>query len=232
MVHFKVTDGVQTRRLEAPSGLTYDDLKKKLSSMFPEAVKEDSDLVLRYRDAEGDVISLSSDQELQEALSSAGGTELKFYLPKTAANRTRHNWSPWTSFEKEVQVLVDLMDTLSRPKPSTTSSDSASADQDSAKASGPSDKNSTGAEESSQTERSEGSEEDHPQVASEATNIGEEVKSKEPSESASSKKDCHCEGYSIVGGLSPFLLRELFHPPAPRRVGYSIGYNPYCTVFC
>ena len=132
-------------RLEAPSGLTYNNLKK-LSFMFLEAVK-DSDLVLHYRDAEGDVISLSSDQELQEALSSAGGTELKFYLPKTAANRTKHNWSPWTSFEKEVQGLVDLMDTLSRPKRSSTSSDSISAGQDSAKASGPSDENS--AEESS-----------------------------------------------------------------------------------
>ena len=69
MVHFKITDGVQTRRLGAPSGLTYDKLKKKLSTMFPEALKEDSDLVLRYRDTEGDVISLSSDQELQEAQS-------------------------------------------------------------------------------------------------------------------------------------------------------------------
>ena len=227
MVHFKVTDGVQTRRLEAPSGLTYDQLKKKLSSMFPEAVKEDSDIVLRYRDSEGDVISLSSDQELQEALGSAGSTQLKFYLPKTAANRTtsRYNWSPWTSLG-----LINLMDTLGQPNPSSASSDSTSAGQDLAKDSGPSDKNSSGAEESSQAEKSGGSE-NHPQAASETTNRGDEVKSKEPSESASSRKDCHCEGYSVVG-LSPFLLRELFHPPAPRRVGYSIRYNPYCTVFC
>ena len=67
---------------------------------------------------------------------------MKFYLPKTAANRTRHNWSP-TSFEKEVQGLVNLMDTLSRPKPS---SDLISAGQESPKASGPSDGNLTGAE--------------------------------------------------------------------------------------
>ena len=65
-----------------------------------------------------------------------------------------------------------------------------------------------------------------------ATNTGDEVKSKEPSESTSSRKDCHCEGYSTVGGSSPSLLRELFYPPAPRRVGYSIRYNPYCTIFC
>jgi len=184
MVHFKVTDGVQTRRLEAPSGLSFKELKKKLSSMFPEAVKKDSDLVLHYRDAEGDVISLSSNQELQEALNSAGGTGLKFHLTKAAANRTRQNWSPWSSFEKEVQGAGR-------------------------------------------------SEEDHPQSTSEASNTGDEGKSKETLESVSSKKDCHCEGHSLIEGLAPFLLSNLlFHPPAPRRVGYNIRYTPYCSVFC
>ena len=52
--------------------------------MFPEAMKEDSDLVLRYRDSH---CLEPSDQELQEVLSSAGGAVLKFYLHKLLTER-------------------------------------------------------------------------------------------------------------------------------------------------
>ncbi len=65
MVIFKVTDGFQTRKFGAPSGVTFNDVRKKLSSVFPDSVseKENSDLILHYRDSEGDVITLSSDSE-------------------------------------------------------------------------------------------------------------------------------------------------------------------------
>lgn len=68
MVYLKVSDGSETRKLQVtPGEITFDQLKEQLATFFPKTAS--SGLSLQYRDADGDVITLSSDQELQEALS-------------------------------------------------------------------------------------------------------------------------------------------------------------------
>ena len=71
MVYLKVSDGSETRKLQVtPGELSFDQLREQLATLFPKTVNEgESDLSLQYRDADGDVITLSSDQELQLALS-------------------------------------------------------------------------------------------------------------------------------------------------------------------
>ena len=71
MVYLKVSDGSETRKLQVtPGEITFDQLKEQLATFFPKTLGDaNSDLSLQYRDADGDVITLSSDQELQEALS-------------------------------------------------------------------------------------------------------------------------------------------------------------------
>ncbi len=69
MVHIKVSNGVETRRFQVTGELTFEQLQEKLASIFPSAVVDKS-LQLQYRDSDGDVITISSDEELQEALSS------------------------------------------------------------------------------------------------------------------------------------------------------------------
>ena len=71
MVYLKVSDGSETRKLQVtPGEITFDQLKEQLATFFPKTLSDaSSDFSLQYRDADGDVITLSSDQELQEALS-------------------------------------------------------------------------------------------------------------------------------------------------------------------
>ena len=74
MVYLKVSDGSETRKLQVtPGEITFDQLKEQLATFFPKTLltgeASSSDLSLQYCDADGDIITLSSDQELQEALS-------------------------------------------------------------------------------------------------------------------------------------------------------------------
>ena len=69
MVYFKITDGEATRKFKVnPGEVTYDQLKERIAALFPKALDDTKDLHLQYRDADGDVITISSDQEFQEAL--------------------------------------------------------------------------------------------------------------------------------------------------------------------
>ena len=67
MVFLKVTDGYETRRFQVTSELTFEQLRERLIRLFP-SLGQEKDLLLKYRDAEGDLISLSSNEELQEVL--------------------------------------------------------------------------------------------------------------------------------------------------------------------
>ena len=71
MVYLKVSDGSETHKLQVtPGEVSFDQLKQQLAAFFPQTLGDGSKgLSLQYRDADGDVITLSSDQELQEALS-------------------------------------------------------------------------------------------------------------------------------------------------------------------
>ena len=71
MVYLKVSDGNETRKLQVtPGEITFDQLKEQLATFFPRTLSESSSgLSLQYHDTDGDLITLSSDQELQDALS-------------------------------------------------------------------------------------------------------------------------------------------------------------------
>lgn len=55
-----------TRRISVPSDLTFQALLDKLTKMFPEF--SFVNYAIKYRDEEGDVISINSDEELKEAI--------------------------------------------------------------------------------------------------------------------------------------------------------------------
>ena len=141
MLFFKVTDGVQTRMLQANYGeFAYQELKEKLASLFPETMKEDGDMILHYYDKEDDLITLSSDEELQEAFSGIPESKvLKFYLSRpfsrsSKCNENKRNINRLSSLQHllnsswcySLGSLVDqienetrpLVESLHNPKPS------------------------------------------------------------------------------------------------------------------
>ena len=80
MVLLKVTDGYETHKFLVTSELTFDQLKERLTGLFP-SLGEGKDLQLQYRDTEGDLITLSSNEELQEVLASTShGAVLKLHI--------------------------------------------------------------------------------------------------------------------------------------------------------
>ena len=131
MVYFKITNGVETRKFQVtPGELTFQQLKERVEALFPEATKEASNLVLRYCDAEGDVSTLSSEEELQEVLSDLPENHVwKLHLAPPAVKRQQreerpslldHLLEPWLrrSPVTEVEELINLLFGL----PETTSS--------------------------------------------------------------------------------------------------------------
>ncbi len=237
MVLFKVTDGSQTRRFEAPSGVTFNDLKKKLSSVFPDSVseKEDSDLILHYRDSEGDVITLSSDSELQELLNTTQQAVVKLYIPRknAATGNTSHchNWrfpasSLTNQFERELEELSSLFDSLIRPNTSSPNSrqskESSSAEERST---------SPGANNTESVSEEDKSEE----VSAKPSTPGEDNPEKTES---TSKPSSGNNGGNLRGctgqRLSPLLLSDLlFYSPPTRRVGCQLRWTPWgVTCHC
>lgn len=69
MVYFKITDGEVTRKFKVnPGDITYDQLKERIATLFPKNRESSQKLILRYRDNDGDVITISTNDEFQEAL--------------------------------------------------------------------------------------------------------------------------------------------------------------------
>ena len=69
MVYFKISDGEVTRKFKVnPGDITYQQLRERIASLFPKAL-EGENLLLKYRDADGDLITISTNEEFQEALS-------------------------------------------------------------------------------------------------------------------------------------------------------------------
>lgn len=67
MVILKVTDGQETRKFQVTSQLTFDQLREQLIRVFP-SLAEEKDLRLQYRDNDGDLITLSTNEEFQQVL--------------------------------------------------------------------------------------------------------------------------------------------------------------------
>ena len=67
MVFVKVSDGYETRKLQISPEATYDQLREQVQKLFP-SLAEGVDFSLQYQDQDGDIISLSTDEELRTAL--------------------------------------------------------------------------------------------------------------------------------------------------------------------
>ena len=71
MVTIKVTIGGETRRLRVSDSITFKELQEKITSVFPELDQSVApQLILTYKDQDGDIVSLSSDEEVTLAINS------------------------------------------------------------------------------------------------------------------------------------------------------------------
>ena len=66
MVFVKVSDGYETHKLQISPETTYDQLREQVQKLFP-SLAEGVDFSLQYQDQDGDIISLSTDEELRTA---------------------------------------------------------------------------------------------------------------------------------------------------------------------
>ena len=250
MVFFKVTDGVLTRMLQANYGeCSYLELKEKLASLFPEVVKEDGDMILHYYDKEGDLITLSSDEELQEAFSDIPESKvLKFHLSWPVSRRSRCNgvtrnakglsslhhllkpcWcyslgSLADLIENDINPLVDSLHNLT-PSPVTAAHDKEAPEIAGSDGTGsiPQDEESCRNHQEEQIKEAQaGKEEEKENSRSTATgsvNVCED--------------DMHCHMNSLYD-LGPYLLKENLLGPADlglfgNPVGYRISWSPRPT---
>ena len=69
MVYIKVTAGKETRKFQVDEGITFDQLKEKVASIFPALSDGKTEFELRYQDTDGDLMHISSDAEVATALS-------------------------------------------------------------------------------------------------------------------------------------------------------------------
>ena len=120
MVFLKVTDGKETRRFQVTSELTFDQLRERLIRLFP-SLGQAKDLLLKYRDAEGDLITLSSNEELQEVLAhTPDDTVWKLHIktnvqePSLFDHLSEPFWRPfglfsWGGFDQELRGVEELL---------------------------------------------------------------------------------------------------------------------------
>ena len=120
MVLLKVTDDSETRKFRVTSELTFDQLKERLTGLFP-SLGEGKDLQLQYRDTEGDLITLSSNEELREVLAhTPDGAVLKLHIKTNIQEASLLNsfsepfWRPfgllsWHGFHRELREAEELI---------------------------------------------------------------------------------------------------------------------------
>ena len=218
MVHFKVTNGVETRRFQAsPGELTFQQLEERIRSLFPNtAATEDSSLILRYRDAEGDVITLSSDEEFQEVLSDLPKDHVwKLHVTSPSSAKTSLR-SSWLGFPTETQELIDLLfglgerhSTKAEEKDQTTATERTGTESEGAKS------EPTGPQETTDSEETATPSESSPKEGEDG-----EVKSKHTKESGSAESRPEtCRRYCVrsAGLWDPFLFGGLLGPSTVFR---------------
>ena len=110
MVLVKAVLGQETRKFPLQSDATLQDLTSKLLEVFP-ALKGRSatDLELLYRDSDGDVITVSSDEELQTALQHSTDDTIKFMIRVMA--------TPPENEDDDSFGLEDLVDSFFHHRP-------------------------------------------------------------------------------------------------------------------
>ena len=116
MVFLKVTDDSETCKFRVTSELTFDQLKERLTGLFP-SLGEGKDLQLQYRDTEGDLITLSSNEELQEVLADTpDGAVWKLHIKTAVQEPLLLNFFSgpfgllsWHGFHREFREAEELI---------------------------------------------------------------------------------------------------------------------------
>ena len=129
MVIINVSDSVETRKLRISGEVTFIQLQEKLATLFPHSVQGDKPLTLQYRDSDGDLITVSSDEEFQGVLSTlANDAVLRLYIksstksscPRSCGHRGRSLFdllepsssSIWDNFDKQLRQTGSLFQQL------------------------------------------------------------------------------------------------------------------------
>src|SRR5215213_3676207 len=101
MANIKVTYGSIVRRLTISSTTTWSELENQLHNLFN--IPQEIPIAVTYIDEDGDVITLSSDIELQEALSNNANT-IKFVLTTSDVNNLNDR-------ERSIDTVIDEEET-------------------------------------------------------------------------------------------------------------------------
>ena len=253
MVYFKVNDGFEARRFQVtPGEFTFDQLKEKIAVLFPEAAKETTNLVLQYHDSDGDLITLSTEEEFQEVLSELPSdyvwklqiaSRRKKETGQTKPQRQRvslwdhilePSWRPfgcrWSSFDRhlrETQELVDLLESLCVSTPedtSPTAEDNKQSTPSEDKGEGESQGDQTLPDHGESETDSKAANEDGEEVKSKKANVEEEKPSTSDSSSSPSSPKCYLRHLKTY---EPFIFGGLFGPTRlVQPVGYHITWSP------
>ena len=120
MVYAKVTDGKEIRKFRVEAEVTFDALKKQLAGLFP-SLAGGCDFYVQYRDTDGDVISISTDEEVRTALSHLKADETWLLqvvqVPKRVQRASSRGVAPTRTTRIEVapfggNVLSRLLDDM------------------------------------------------------------------------------------------------------------------------
>ncbi|PKC10156.1 hypothetical protein RhiirA5_355867, partial [Rhizophagus irregularis] len=105
MASIKVTFGQTSRKFTIPSNTTWSQFESQLHDLFN--IPSDTSFSISYIDEDGDVITLSTDTELQQILSDqeSFGTNVKFNI-YTSENSDNNDWVLENAEEKDDSVVT------------------------------------------------------------------------------------------------------------------------------
>ena len=110
MVLIKAIICGETRRFTLSDKATYDELREKIASIFPSLTDKAKSLVLSYRDHDGDIVSVSSDEEVAVAIATVppNGTWKVAVQLSTSPKKTPLSF-------KIIPLFLDLLDPDTSP---------------------------------------------------------------------------------------------------------------------
>src|SRR6266498_3264568 len=104
MAIIKVTYGSISRRLTISSNTNWSELETQFRNLFN--IPKEIQMIVSYTDEEGDVITLSSDLELQEVLSNSSNNTIKFILTTSNMNNLNDN-NNVLDRERSIDTVID-----------------------------------------------------------------------------------------------------------------------------
>jgi hypothetical protein len=105
MANIKVTYGSISRRLTISSTTTWSEIETQFRNLFN--IPKEFQIIVSYTDDEGDVITLSSDLELQEVLLNNSNNAIKFILTTSIMNNLNDDNNVLDDREKSTDTIID-----------------------------------------------------------------------------------------------------------------------------